>query len=43
MTTSTEERLFLTDGAPAARFAQVLKDHIECGHGLLPEEVGQNA
>ncbi len=28
----------LTDGAPAARFAQVLKEHIERGHGLLPEE-----
>jgi pyruvate/2-oxoglutarate dehydrogenase complex dihydrolipoamide acyltransferase (E2) component len=33
----------ITDGAPAARFAQVLKEHIERGHGLLPEEVGQNA
>jgi pyruvate/2-oxoglutarate dehydrogenase complex dihydrolipoamide acyltransferase (E2) component len=28
----------ITDGAPAARFAQVLKEHIERGHGLLPEE-----
>jgi len=25
----------ITDGAPAARFAQVLKDYIECGHSLL--------
>ena len=28
----------ITDGAPAARFAQVLKEYIERGHGLLPEE-----
>jgi len=28
----------ITDGAPAARFAQVLKEHIECGHGLLSKE-----
>lgn len=28
----------ITDGAPAARFAQVLKDHIECGHGLLSKQ-----
>jgi len=28
----------LTDGAPAARFAQVLKESIERGHGLLSEE-----
>jgi len=27
----------ITDGAPAARFAQVLKEHIERGHGLLSE------
>jgi pyruvate/2-oxoglutarate dehydrogenase complex dihydrolipoamide acyltransferase (E2) component len=27
----------ITDGAPAARFAQVLKEYIERGHGLLPE------
>jgi pyruvate/2-oxoglutarate dehydrogenase complex dihydrolipoamide acyltransferase (E2) component len=28
----------ITDGAPAARFAQVLKEHIESGHGLLSKE-----
>jgi pyruvate/2-oxoglutarate dehydrogenase complex dihydrolipoamide acyltransferase (E2) component len=28
----------ITDGAPAARFAQVLKEYIERGHGLLPGE-----
>ena len=28
----------ITDGAPAARFAQVLKEHIERGHGLLSKE-----
>jgi pyruvate/2-oxoglutarate dehydrogenase complex dihydrolipoamide acyltransferase (E2) component len=28
----------ITDGAPAARFAQVLKEYIERGHGLLSEE-----
>jgi pyruvate/2-oxoglutarate dehydrogenase complex dihydrolipoamide acyltransferase (E2) component len=28
----------ITDGAPAARFAQVLKEYIECGHGLLSHE-----
>ncbi|HSF83082.1 MAG TPA: 2-oxo acid dehydrogenase subunit E2 [Anaerolineales bacterium] len=28
----------ITDGAPAARFAQVLKEHIERGHGLLSRE-----
>jgi len=28
----------ITDGAPAARFAQVLKEYIERGHGLLTEE-----
>lgn len=28
----------ITDGAPAARYAQVLKEHIERGHGLLSEE-----
>ncbi|MFC1919931.1 2-oxo acid dehydrogenase subunit E2 [Chloroflexota bacterium] len=28
----------ITDGAPAARFAQVLKDYIECGHGLLSKQ-----
>ena len=28
----------ITDGAPAARFAQVLKEHIERGHGLLGKE-----
>jgi pyruvate/2-oxoglutarate dehydrogenase complex dihydrolipoamide acyltransferase (E2) component len=28
----------LTDGAPAARFAQVLKEYIERGHGLLSKE-----
>ena len=27
----------ITDGAPAARFAQVLREYIECGHGLLSE------
>ena len=27
----------ITDGAPAARFAQLLKEHIERGHGLLSE------
>jgi pyruvate/2-oxoglutarate dehydrogenase complex dihydrolipoamide acyltransferase (E2) component len=27
----------ITDGAPAARFAQLLKDYIERGHGLLSE------
>jgi len=25
----------ITDGAPAARFAELLKEYIECGHGLL--------
>lgn len=25
----------ITDGAPAARYAQVLKELIECGHGLI--------
>ena len=25
----------ITDGAPAARFAQVLKELVECGHGLI--------
>ena len=28
----------ITDGAPAARFAQLLKEYIECGHGLLAKE-----
>ena len=28
----------ITDGAPAARFAQVLKEYIERGHGLLSKE-----
>ena len=28
----------ITDGAPAARFTQVLKEYIECGHGLLSKE-----
>ena len=28
----------ITDGAPAARFAQLLKEYIERGHGLLPDE-----
>jgi pyruvate/2-oxoglutarate dehydrogenase complex dihydrolipoamide acyltransferase (E2) component len=28
----------ITDGAPAARFAQALKEQIESGHGLLAEE-----
>ena len=28
----------ITDGAPAARFAQVLKEYIERGHGLLSTE-----
>jgi len=28
----------ITDGAPAARFAQVLKEYIERGHGLLSRE-----
>ena len=28
----------ITDGAPAARFAQVLKEHIERGHGLLSQQ-----
>ena len=28
----------ITDGAPAARFAQVLKEYIERGHGLLTKE-----
>ena len=28
----------ITDGAPAARFAQVLKEYIERGHGLMSEE-----
>ncbi|MFC1879582.1 2-oxo acid dehydrogenase subunit E2 [Chloroflexota bacterium] len=28
----------ITDGAPAARFAQVLKEYIESGHGLLSKE-----
>jgi pyruvate/2-oxoglutarate dehydrogenase complex dihydrolipoamide acyltransferase (E2) component len=28
----------ITDGAPAARFAQILKEYIERGHGLLPKE-----
>ncbi|HSM71620.1 MAG TPA: 2-oxo acid dehydrogenase subunit E2 [Anaerolineales bacterium] len=28
----------ITDGAPAARFAQDLKDYIESGHGLLSKE-----
>lgn len=28
----------ITDGAPAARFAQLLKEYIEDGHALLPDE-----
>ena len=28
----------ITDGAPAARFAQVLKEYVERGHGLLSHE-----
>ena len=28
----------ITDGAPAARFAQVLKELIECGHGLIDQQ-----
>jgi pyruvate/2-oxoglutarate dehydrogenase complex dihydrolipoamide acyltransferase (E2) component len=28
----------ITDGAPAARFAQVLKEYIERGHGLLSND-----
>lgn len=27
----------ITDGAPAARFAQALKELIECGHGLIDQ------
>ena len=28
----------ITDGAPAARFAQELNEYIESGHGLLSKE-----